>query len=574
MIPISLKVFFSKIRNYKKNFIILNISLLGVALTFLALGYAIKGIVDNSNLIPDKVSLDFHFIQLFILVFLLAIFIFLRSKNIAIIANNIELDIKKSIFKRLINYDSEFFTAHSAASLHSKIDNDIRNIKESIAIFFSFFVRNSILIVGGIILLFYNSWILSLLLLISLPFIILPSIFLIKQLKAITKKIAKKTEDLYITCNEVLEAINIVQAYNSQEICIDKINKKIDHYRIFQKKQIIIRSLIVSGLIFLVSTALVIIIWLGLNEIREGGITAGELASFTYYAIIVAAALGGMSEVFADLTKANLSAHDLNNIMEYKSIENKELPVKQAKPKNYLIEFDSVSFQRENKRILNDINFHIKEGEKIALIGPSGSGKTTIFNLILGLLVPSNGSIYWKNKKINKDLYNELRQAFSYIPQEPKLFTGTIRENITFGKPDIEESSIIETLKKVNLYDEIVSTSPKGIDSFIGISGKKLSVGQKQRLSLARGILRNPQVLLLDEATSNLDNRNETSIFNTIMNLMADKTIFVITHKLERMEFFDKVLVLNEGRLINCDTHINLINQKGLYYQLYSKQFE
>lgn len=568
IISADLKKFFSLINNYKQKFFGLIFSLIGSAITVLLLGYMLKNISNNEIDVTTRFQ-GTNFINLLVVCILLAVFIFLRSKNVASLATNIELDIRNKLFNKLIYCDYEFFSKKPASSLQKKISEDIANIKEAIIVFFSFFLRNTLLIIGGLILLFYSSWQLALLLLIALPFVVLPSILLIRKLKSLRKDLDKKNNYLYELFNEALEAINIVQAYNKQQYCLDRINYEVSKYRKFQEHKATVKSLITSSLILLIAIALITIIWAGINSVRSGAVNIGDLTGFIYYAIVVSAGLTGMSEVWADLSKANLSAKDLNEILAYKPQIRLNTNTVKNKTTNYVLSFEHVHYKVHQKEILSDIHFAIKTGEKIAITGPSGAGKTTIFNLLLGFLKPAHGKIVFAGQELAGNSLQGMRDSIAYVSQEPKLFTGSFKENVRFGLPSATEAQIITALKQANLYDEIIKNFPYGINSSVGIMGRKLSLGQKQRLALARALVKNPKILLLDEATSNLDSKNEKIVSEAINKLMSGKTTLMITHKLSAVKKMDKVLVLNEGKIVDFDTHENLLRKRGIYYQLY-----
>ena len=553
MISKDLRYFFRLTKNYKLDVLKLVVSLIGSAATVLSLGVVLKNVVAYSDNSITAQGGQFYFGVLG-LCFLLSFFIYMRSKSIAVISENVEFDVKQLLIEKLLFFKQDYFANKSTSAVQQEIVENLSNIKSSISTYYSFFIRNTILVIGGFFLLFYSSWKLSLILFACLPFVILPAIYLAKRLRVLRKEIADKKLDNYSYIEEILDALNIIQPYAKQDEIIKQNQSQIDNLKTFIRKKNSTKSLIVATIIFLISVLVISVTYFGVIEVSYGNLKEEQLISFIYYAIVVASSLAGMSEVLTEISKGNSSAKFL------KSILGKEINLEKknsVKEESIFCRFDQVSFSNKSKTILNKISFEILFGDKIAIIGASGSGKTSILNLMLGLYEKYEGNLYVAKSKI------------ACVPQNSKIFQGSIKDNLLFANSDASHELMIHYLKKVNLFEEIYQKQKDVLDYKIKSGGKNLSHGQKQRLAIARALISNPEVMIIDEVTAGLDLNNEKIIISSLEEEMRDKTVIYVTHNLLHIKDSHKVLLMNEGKITAFDTHENLIKKKGLYYQLY-----
>ncbi|MEQ9115933.1 MAG: ABC transporter ATP-binding protein [Rickettsiales bacterium] len=553
MLSKDLKFFFKLTRNYKSDLAKLIFSLIGSALTVLSLGIVLKNIfADHENSISAQGG--YFYIGVVGLCLCLSFFIFLRSKSIAIISENVELDIKQLLLEKIVDFKQEYFSQKSPSAVHQAIIEDLANIKNSISIFYSFFIRNTILALGGFGLLLYSSWKLTMVLFICLPIVILPSLYLVKKLRKLRLEIADKKLKNFSFINETINALNIIQPFSKQEFVLQKNEIQTENLKIYMRQKNAAKSLIVASIIFFVSVLVISITYVGVSEIGERSLTEDQLVSFIYYAIVVASALAGMSEVFNEVSKGNQSAKNLKEIIHSKVTKK---IINKPKSKNVFCEFEEVSLLSKSKRILDKISFKIMHKEKLAIIGPSGSGKTSILNLILGLYENYQGKIYLGSQKV------------AFVPQSPKIFSGTIKENLSLVNSSLSDKQLVDLLKKVNLHEELKTKNSEILNYKIKSEGSNLSQGQRQRLAIARALALQPEVLVLDEATSGLDVKNEKLILNNISQTMKDRTLVYVTHNLLHIEDGHKVMLVNEGKISSFGNHKELLSKKDLYYQLY-----
>ncbi len=540
-----LRKYFSLVKNYPKEMAILIIALCGSAFFVLLLGVEVKNIIADSSVLSADKNITRKFVELIILCGLLCVFIFLRSKAIADIADKIQNDIEQKIFEELVYFSYDFYSNNSASSVINRYKKEASFIHKAVEVFYSFFLRNMILVIGGVIMLFVSSWQLSCFLFIILPCVIVPSVFLVKKLKKSSEMFVKKENMLDSMREEMLDAFALVQVFNKQEDAAKKSAEAKEELKINIAKKNFHRSLYVAILIFIVALSIIAMIWFGAYQLKQNNLAVSDFVSFIYFAVIVGAAFAGMSEVFADLSKANNAAKEISEVIGYKN--NFQFEADSIKKKKF-IAFENVSLSKGENKILDNVSFEIKRGEHISIVGTSGQGKTTLINLLLGLIKPDAGEITCCNKKVTDNNLFAIRRSISYIQQEPKLFSGTVKENLLFINLDASEEDLFMVLKLVNLYDEVIKF-PGGINYNVGSKGKKLSSGQKQRLAIAMALVKFPDVLILDEYASNLDSKNDEIITDRIKKFMKNKTVISISHNPSSQKKADKMLIIKDSAI-------------------------
>ncbi|MEM7617364.1 MAG: ABC transporter transmembrane domain-containing protein, partial [Pseudomonadota bacterium] len=477
----------------------------------------------------------------------------------------------------------------------SRLTNDIAVLQIVIGSSLSVALRNIVLLIGGIILLIATSPVLTFFVLLILPIVLVPIIILGKKVRLLSNKTQEKISLLSNYIEESVVYMKTVQAYvreNIENIIFQDVSKNVLSASLAKIK---VRALLTALVIMIVFSAVGFILWFGGHKVIDGEISPGQLASFMFYSILVAAATGAISEVIGDIQRAAGATERLLSILNVEAeiplvkqqlkqntnISSQNNPEEKNSLKsiksieNFTIEFDIEKFSypsRPEHDILKNLQLTIEHGSKVALVGVSGSGKTTILNLLLRFYNFYEGNIKIGDNNIKNFDVRELRNLFAIVHQEPVIFSGTIRDNINYGNINATDTEIIEAAKLAMAFN-FIEKLPQGLDSYVGEKGIRLSGGQKQRITIARAILKNPAILLLDEATSALDSENEALVQQALDNLMQDRTTIIIAHRLATINKADKIIVIDQGTVHSSGNHVELMEKKDLYYKLANMQF-
>ncbi|MCT4635098.1 MAG: ABC transporter transmembrane domain-containing protein [Rickettsiales bacterium] len=556
---------------FRLQIIIIFISIAIVSSAILGLGYALKHLIDQGFVNNNLNGLNDAFILLLIMVALISLASYARSLRVNWISEQLESNIRKSVYKNIINISPGYFDIYKVGDICSRLTTDLTLVSNTIVMIASFSLRNSLMAIGGLILLLFTSLKLTSYVLLILPVILLPIIIIGRN----TRKLSKKNQHSVAVCNSHLEEslsfIKAVQAYNREEFEYQQFVSLTDKSQEVAYKRIKLRSLLFALVILLVLSAVALVLWVGGQDVLSGEMTAGALSSFIFYAILVATSIGGLSEVYSDWQRASGA---LERIMEIDraedSISEVKRPVKLKNDDQLNIDIQNISFtypSREESLVLDDISFNIKEGSIIALVGPSGAGKSTIFQLLLRFYDPDSGKILLGDVDIKKLLLKDLRNLFAFVSQDAVIFSGTAYENILYGKIDATKSEVEEAARLAEIF-EFFNSMPNGLNTHLGEKGVKLSGGQKQRIAIARAILCNPKILLLDEATSALDGENEKLVQLALNRLRKNRTTLVIAHRISTIANADSIIVLDKGKIVAQGKHDDLLRNNELYQKL------
>lgn len=576
---------FGYLGNHKWKFILGMIFLVGsagVGLVFPLKSGEMFGYLGESVKAPDQVRTELMSIGLILLVILLvqAAFSFGRVYLFAQVTENILKEVRKDTFKRLIQMPMSFFSKNQVAELSSRMATDISVISDAFTINIAEFIRQSIVGVGGLILLIYTTeWTIAKWFLIIIPPLTAAAILFSKSIRKFSKSYQEKIAESNVIVGEALTGITNVKTFTNENYEVAKYDKISDSIREFGLKYGIFRGLFFSFVMVFVFGSIFFILWQMLFALKvEHTITPQAFGTFMMLSLFVAGSLGGLPEQIASIQRA-LGATDRVFELIDGEIENidflkENTPAKQTKGE---IEFSSVSFNypsRPDFKVLQDISFKAEAGQTVALVGSSGSGKTTIASLILRFYDPINGSILIDGLDSRSISLTELRKQIALVPQDVILFAGTIRDNIAYGKPNATDLEVEEAARKANALDFIISF-PDQFKTLVGERGIQLSGGQRQRIAIARAVLKNPSILILDEATSSLDSESEHLVQEALDKLMVGRTSIVIAHRLSTIRNADKIVVLQNGLVQEIGPHQQLIlNESGLYYKLNKMQFE
>ena len=556
-----------------KSLVIVLVSLLSVSLALLSIGFVFRKLVDNglsSNQISE-VHNSIYLISLLIGVF--SVGSFFRSYYINVITVKVISKLKSDTYSNLLKVGLVRFEDLKVGDIISRLGSDIEITGNLITNFLSFFIRNSIMLSGAIILMFIQSPKLSLLVLISVPVLLIPLLMLSRHVRRLSRMVLSEQGSLAANIEESFAGVRTLYAYNQQDFVAQNFDDKINVYVKHASTRLRLRSLFFALAIVIIAGSITSVIWIGSIDIIKGSMSSGQMISFIYYAIIVGMSAGGIAELFSEL-QVPLAA--LDRVIELKNMDQIVQPAKLSKltASNYTIKFDKVSFAYPSSLdilALEGVSLVIQHGKFTGIVGKSGSGKSTLMQLLLKFYYPQSGVITLGTQDISMLQDTKIRSKIAYVEQYPTIFSGTIRSNISFSNPTASNNKIEKIAKLCGIL-EFTKNLEHGLDTEIGERGIRISGGQKQRIAIARALLYNPEILLLDEATSALDNDSEKKILQNIRFLMEDKTIVSIAHRISSIENADEILVINQGTLASVGTHSQLLRSSKIYNVLYKEQ--
>lgn len=489
------------------------------------------------------------------------------------VANRVIVDLRVKLYKHLQSLSLDFYSKWNTGELTSRMMNDISVLQTTILNCGTAIIPQTVLLFGLLIYIFWLNWRLSLLTLIALPLIIQVIRMFATELRHISERVQQKAADITSHVQETVSQIRVVKSFTMEKAEIAKFQGENDKSFTITMKAVQILSTQSPIIALLQATAAVGIVWYGGMEIINGHLTLPQLISFATALGIMTDPGSTLSKSFAILQQGMASANRVFEVLDIKpTIVNdpaaKELPKLAGR-----VEFKALSFAYEQETVLSNINLDVKPGEAIALVGRTGAGKSTLVNLIPRFYEPTAGTVLIDGHDLKKVTLESLRRQIALVPQEIALFQGTIKENISYGKQGAQENEIISAAILANAH-QFISALPAGYETKVGERGTGLSGGERQRIAIARAVLRDPRILILDEATSSLDAETELLIRDALDKLMKGRTTFIIAHRLYTIEKADRVIVLDQGKIVETGTHRELIAKDGLYKRLYEIQFQ
>ena len=547
------------------------------AVTVLAIGQGLRALIDRGFGTGDVTLLDRGVLLLLLVVLVLAASTFGRYYLVTWLGERVVADLRRAVFDRVIAVEPGWFEEVRPAEVISRLNTDTAVLQGLVGGSVSVALRNVLLFVGGAVLLFITDARLTGLVFLVVPLVILPILVFGRRVRRLSRESQDKIADVGGFVEESLHAIRTVQAFTHEPIDRVRFADHVERAFTVAALRTRARAFLTALVIALVFGAVSIVLWLGGHDVVNGRISPGDLSAFVFYAVVVAGSVGALSEVVGDVQRASGAMERLAELMEKRpKIVAPARPTPMPTPPRGVIDFDHISFHypsRPELPALNRVSFHLAPGERVALVGPSGAGKSTVLQLLLRFYDPDSGEIRFDGVKLRQADPAELRTRIGLVAQEPTIFAADVSENIRYGRPDADDTAIRAAAEQAQAM-EFIERMPEGFATQLGERGVRLSGGQRQRIAIARAILRDPALLLLDEATSALDAESERLVQAALDRLMGGRTTLVIAHRLATVLKADRILVMDEGAIVETGVHAELVRAGGLYAQLAALQFE
>jgi ATP-binding cassette subfamily B protein len=564
------------LRNYKLQMVLALLALLAAAGATLAVPLAVRRIIDHGFSAANAALINQYFLAMVMVVVVLAIGSAMRFYFVMWIGERVVADIRDAVFSHLLKLSPAFFEAQRTGEVVSRLTADTTQIKSAFSSTASIALRNAVMLIGTIAMMVATSPKLAGLSLLALPLIVLPLVIYGRKVRNLSRMAQDTLASSAAFAQERLSAVSTVQSNVQEDAARASFSVATATAFGAAAKRTLARAVLTALIIGVAAGAVVILLWYGASAVITGSMTAGTLSQFLIYAILAASSLGQLSEVWGEVQLAAGAAERISELLdETPAIAAPSQPVALPSPSLGRIALENVSFAyptRPGTLALEAVSFAVRTGETVAIVGPSGAGKTTIFALAQRFFDPQKGRVLVDGVDVKTAEPQQVRGRIAVVPQETVIFSGSVIENIRFGKPEATSEEVLAAARAARV-DEFAERLPQGYDTEVGERGVTLSGGQRQRIAIARAILRDAPILLLDEATSALDAESEAFIQQAIEKLTANRTTLVIAHRLATVRNADRILVLENGRLVAEGRHADLINTSPLYARLAKLQF-
>jgi len=565
------------VRPYWRRLVMALLALVVTAGITLSMGQGIRLLVDQGFMTGSVHQLNQTLGLFLLLVLALAAGTFSRFYLVSWIGERCVADIRRAVFDHLLELHPGFFEDNRSSEIQSRLTADTTLLQSVIGSSLSMFLRNALMVVGGVALLFITNPKLTSIVVVALPVVLAPILLFGRRVRSLSRQSQDRVADVGSYVAEILGQIKTVQAYTHQAHDRALFADTVESAFTVARQRIAQRAWLITVVIVLVLGAIGTMLWVGGMDVIAGRMSGGELAAFVFYSLVVGSAFGTLSEVIGELQRAAGAAERIAELLAAQSqilapSSGRQLAGGRARG---CLAFQHVVFaypSRPEHKAIDDLSLVIQAGQTLALVGPSGAGKSTLFDLLLRFYDPQHGQILLDDQPIDQLDPDHLRQQFALVAQQPALFRGTVADNISYGRPDACLADI-EAAARAAHADSFIRQLPEGYQTRLGEGGVGLSGGQRQRLAIARALLVDAPILLLDEATSALDAHSEHLIQQALPRLMAGRTTVVIAHRLATVQHADRIAVVDQGKVVAIGTHSELIETSPLYARLAALQF-
>ena len=565
------------VRVYRAQMLGALVALTVAAGTVLGLGFGLRRLVDEGFASGNAALLDEAVVVLIGVILLLAAASYTRFYLVSWIGERVVADIRSAVYRHLIGLSPAYYEVTRAGEVMSRLTTDTTLLQQVVGTSVSIALRNVLLLSGGAILLVITSPKLTGLVFLVVPLVVLPILIYGRRVRRLSRASQDRIADLSAHADEAIGAIRTVQAFGQEGRDRKRFSGLVETAFGTAVERIRARATLTALVIVLAFGAVSLVLWIGGHDVLAGRITAGELSAFVFYAVVVAGAVGALSEVIGDLQRAAGATERLIELLHTEpEIRAPARPRPLPEPARGQVAFESVAFHYPSipeRSALESVDLTVAPGERLAIVGPSGAGKTTLFQLLLRFYDPQSGRITFDGVDLREADPGALRGRIGLVAQEPVIFSADAWENIRYGRPEASDAEVLEAAEAAAARD-FLERLPEGFNSFLGERGVRLSGGQRQRIAIARAVLRNPTLLLLDEATSALDAESERAVQRALETLMQGRTTLVIAHRLATVQKADRIVVLDQGRVVARGSHEQLVRAGGLYARLAALQFD